>query len=227
MAPMLEPLSDDLFVQDVPFRAAGLSLGGRMSVVRLPEGGLWVHSPIPLKEEVRRAVDALGPVRFLVAPNLMHHLALGDWAAAYPSARVLAPSGLRKKRPELRIDAELSNVLDLGQMPTLDQLGTHGIPRLDEFVFLHRPSRSLLLTDLAFNIHHSPSWATRTYLKLCGAWQRLAPTVMIQLLLRDRSAFRASVDRMLCWDFDRVVPCHGQVLEHGGKEALREAFSWV
>ncbi len=227
MAPMLEPLSDDLFVQEVPFRATGLSLGGRMTVVRLPEGGLWVHSPIRLEEEVRQAVDALGPVRFLVAPNVMHHLALGDWAAAYPSARVLAPAGLRKKRPELRIDVELSDVLDVGQMPTIDHMRTHGIPRLEEFVFLHRPSRSLLLTDLAFNIHHSPSWMTRSYLKLCGAWQRLAPTVVIKLLLRDRSAFRSSVDRMLCWDFDRVVPCHGQVLEHGGKEALREAFSWV
>jgi hypothetical protein len=224
---MLKPLSDELFVLEVPFRAMGLSLGGRMSVIRLPEGGLWVHSPVRLEPETRRAVEALGPVRFLVAPNLMHHLALGEWAAAYPDARVLAPQGLRQKRPELRIDVVLSDVVDVGQQPTVDLMGTHGIPRLEEFVFLHRPSRSLLLTDLAFNIHHAPSWWTRTYLRLCGAYGRLAPTAVIQLLVRDRSALRASMDRVLGWDFDRVVPCHGEVLEHGGREALREAFSWL
>jgi hypothetical protein len=224
---MLRALSDDLFVLDVPFRMVGMELGGRMTVVRLPDGGLWLHSPVKLDAAAREAVDALGPVRFLVAPNVMHHLALGDWAAAYPTARVLAPAGLRKKRPDLRIDVELSDVMDVGQSPAVEQLLAHGLPKLEEFVFLHRPSRTLLLTDLAFNIHDSPSWLTRTYLKLCGAYGRLAPTWVIKSLLKDRAALRAWRDRVLTWDFERVVPCHGEVLEHGGREALRDAFAWL
>ena len=95
---MLRPVSEDLFVLDVPFRIGGMELGGRMTVIRLPDGGLWLHSPVKLDAAARSAVEALGPVRFLVAPNTMHHLALGDWAAAYPSAKVLAPAGLRQKR---------------------------------------------------------------------------------------------------------------------------------
>lgn len=224
---MLRKLTDDLFVLDVPLRVAGMDLGGRMSVIRLPDGGLWLHSPVKLDADKRQAVDTLGPVRFLVAPNTMHHLSLGDWAAAYPSARVLAPAGLRQKRPDLRIDVELSDVMDVGQSPTLELLLAHGIPKLEEFVFLHRPSRTLLLTDLAFNIHDSPSWLVRTYLKWSGAYGRLAPTKLLKSLVKDKAALRAWRDRVLEWDFDRVVVCHGQVRESGGREALREAFAWL
>ncbi|QRN98647.1 DUF4336 domain-containing protein [Archangium violaceum] len=224
---MLRPLSNDLFVLDVPFRMKGFDLGGRMTVVRLPDGGLWLHSPVKLDAAVRQAVDAVGPVRFLVAPNIMHHLSLGDWAAAYPSARVLAPAGLRAKRKDLRIDVELSDVMDVGQSPTLELLLAHGVPKLEEFAFLHRPSRTLLLTDLAFNIHDSSSWLTRNYLKLCGAYGRLAPTWLLKTMVKDKAALRAWRDRVLSWDFDRVVPCHGQVLERGGKEAMRDAFAWL
>ena len=224
---MLRPLTEDLFVLDVPFRIGGMVLGGRMTVVRLPDGGLWVHSPVKLEAATRAAVDALGPVRFLVAPNTMHHLFLGDWAAAYPSAKVLAPAGLRRKRKDLRIDVELSDVMDVGQSPTIELLLTQGLSRFEEFVFLHRPSRTLLLTDVAFNIHDSPSWLTRTYLKWCGIHGRLGPTKLLKALVKDRAAMRAWRDRVLQWDFDRVVPCHGQVLERGGREAMREAFAWL
>ncbi|MFL5359135.1 DUF4336 domain-containing protein [Archangium sp.] len=224
---MLRPLSDDLFVMDVPFRMGGMELGGRMTVMRLPDGGLWLHSPVKLDAAVRSAVDALGPVRFLVAPNVMHHVFLGDWAAAYPSAKVLAPAGLRQKRKDLRIDVELSDVMDVGQSPDIELLLAHGIPKLEEFVFLHRPSRTLLLTDLAFNIHDSSSWLTRTYLKLCKAYGRLAPTWLLKSMVKDKAALRSWRDRVLTWDFDRVVPCHGQVLESGGRDAMREAFAWL
>ncbi|WNG50885.1 DUF4336 domain-containing protein [Archangium minus] len=224
---MLRPLSEDLFIKDVPFRVSGFDLGARMTVIRLSEGGLWLHSPVKLDAETRSAVDALGPVRFLVAPNVMHHLWLGDWAAAYPSAKVLAPAGLRKKRPDLRIDVELSDVMDVGQSPDIELLLAHGIPKFEEFVFLHRPSRTLLLTDVAFNIHESSSWLTRNYLKLCGAYGRLAPTWVLKFMVKDKAALRAWRDRVLSWDFDRVVPCHGRVLESGGREALREGFAWL
>ena len=224
---MLRPLSEDLFVLDVPFSVGAMALGGRMTVIRLPEGGLWLHSPVKLDAEKKSAVDALGPVRFLVAPNTMHHLSLGDWAAAYPEAKVLAPAGLRAKRPDLRIDVELSDVMDVGQSPTIELLLAHGIPKLEEFACFHRPSRTLLLTDLAFNIHETPSWLTRTYLKLCGAYGKLAATWLLKSMVKDKAALRAWRERVLGWDFERVVPCHGQVLEKGGKEAMRDAFAWA
>jgi hypothetical protein len=50
---------------------------------------------------------------------------------------------------------------------------------------------------------------------------------MLRALVRDRPALRASVERILQWDFDRVVVTHGDVLEHGGKDALRAGFAWL
>lgn len=222
---MLRPVADDVHVFTVDFRVGPMDLGGRMTVIRLPDGGLWLHSPVRLGPEARAAVDALGPVRFLVAPNLMHHMALQDWAAAYPGAKVVAPAGLRRKRPDLRIDVELGAAPDAGWAGTLDQVLVRGMPKLDEYLFFHRPSRTLLVTDLAFNVHRTGSWFTRTYLKLNKAWQRLAPTIITRSVVKDRAAVHASLEPVLAWDVARVVVCHGDVVEQGSREALRHAFA--
>lgn len=224
---MLSRVSEDVYTLEVPLRVGGLELGGRMTVVRLRGGGLWLHSPVRCEAAAREAVEALGPVRYLVAPNLMHHLHMRAWAAAYPEARVVALPGLRRKQPELRIDVELGDTSGEGYGEVLSQHRVRGIPRLEEFVFLHRPSRTLLVTDLAFHIRHSPSWLTRTYLRLCGAYGRLAPTVLLKAMVKDRPALRASLEEVLRLDFERVVVCHGEVLERGGREALRSGFAWL
>ncbi len=224
---MLSRLTEELHVLEVPFRAGGLELGGRMTVIRLPGGGLWIHSPVRFEPATRAAVDALGPVRFLVAPNLMHHLHMKDWAAAYPEARVVALAELRRKQPELRIDVELTDTPDAGYAEVISQQRLRGIPKVEELAFLHRPSRTLLLTDVAFHIRESRSWLTRTYLRLCGAYGRLAPTLLLKALVKDRAALRTSLESVLSWDFERVVVCHGVVLEHGGREALRDGFAWL
>jgi hypothetical protein len=224
---MLRPLTEALYVQEVPFRTAGMELGGRMTVIRLPGGGLWIHSPVRLDAATRAAVEALGPVRFLVAPNLMHHLFLPDWAAACPEARVVALAGLRKKQPGLRIDVELGDTPDAGYGEVIAQQHLRGIPKMEEFAFLHRPSRTLLLTDVAFHIRDSPSWWTRTYLRLSGTYGKLGPTMLLKSLVKDRAALSASLEAVQGWDFERVVVCHGEVLEHGGKEALRSGFEWL
>nr|AYM52727.1 hypothetical protein [Archangium disciforme] len=221
---MLRAVAEDVHVLTVPFRFGGFDLGGRMTVIRLPDGGLWVHSPVRPTPEVRSAVEALGPVRFLVAPNLWHHLFIQDWAAACPEAKVVAPASLRRKRPGLRIDLELGDAPEAGWAGTLDQVFIRGMPKVDECVFFHRPSRTVLLTDLAFNIHQTGSWLTRVYLKASGAWRKLSTTYLERALMKDRAAVRASLDKVLAWNAERVVVCHGDVVERGGQEALENAF---
>ncbi|WIG93296.1 DUF4336 domain-containing protein [Myxococcus sp. SDU36] len=222
---MFRQVADDVHVLAVEFRIGGMDLGGRMTAVRLPDGGLWLHSPVRCSPEARAAVDALGPVRFLVAPNLMHHLYVRDWAAAYPDAKVAAPAALRRKRPDLRIDLELGDTAEAGWAGVLDQVRVQGMPRVDELLFFHRPSKTLFVTDLAFNVHRTPSWFTRLYLKLSGAWQRLAPSLLVRAVIKDREAVRASLARAQAWDVERVVVCHGDVVEQGGREAVRNAFA--
>lgn len=217
---MLRALTDDVYVLSVDFTMGGFDIGGRMTVIRLPDGGLWVHSPVRFTSEARAAVDALGPVRFLVAPNLMHHLALPDWAAAYPEAKVVVPRGLGKKQPKLRIDLELGDTPDAGWAGTIDQVFVGGMPKFDEYFFFHRPSRTLLVTDVFFNIHRARNWLTRVYMKRSGAWGQLGTTYLGRFLMKDKAAVRAALDQALAWDVERVVMCHGEVVERGGREAL-------
>jgi hypothetical protein len=101
------------------------------------------------------------------------------------------------------------------------------IPLLNEVVFFHRASRTLVLTDIAFNVRRADSWLTRAVLRLDGAYGRFGVSRIGRAVIRDRRAARAAIDRMLGWDFDRVIVAHGEVLERGGRDALREAFAWL
>ncbi|MGE6763905.1 DUF4336 domain-containing protein [Corallococcus interemptor] len=220
-------LADDVHVFDAPFLLFGIPVGGRMTVLRLPDGGLWVHSPVAFTPERRDAVASLGPVRFLVAPNLFHHLHLPDWSAAFPDARVVAPAGLRAKKPALRIDLELDDTPDPAWAPVIEQMHVRGMPQLNEFLFFHRPSRTAIVTDLAFHYRHAEGLKLRAYLWADGVLGKFAAPRFLRLFAKDREAARAAAQRAMKWDVERVIVCHGQVLEHGGQKALHDAFSWL
>jgi hypothetical protein len=225
--PKLHPLAEGLWTTEHALRVAGLALGTRTTIARLADGGLWVHSPGPLDERLAGEVRALGPVRSLVAPNLFHHLYVSDWQAMFPDARTLAVPGLAEKQRALHIDETLAREPLAAWSGVIEQLQMEGVPSLAEVVFLHVPSRTLVLTDLCFNMHHSNSRWTRIALRLNAAWRRFAPSRLFRLFIKDESALRAGIERILEWDFDRVVVAHGDVLESGGRDALRAAYRWM
>ena len=166
-------------------------------------------------------------MRFLVAPNTMHHLSLGDWAAAYPSAKVLAPAGLRKKRPELRIDVELSDVMDVGQSPAIELLLAHGIPKLEEFVFFHRPSRTLLLTDLAFNIQGSDGLMSKLMLRLNDSYMNFGPSRVCRAHITEPAMARSDVETILAMKPERAIVAHGEILGVGATAAIERGYAWL
>lgn len=224
---MLQSLAPDLWTATAPFAAGGMQLGVRTTVARLVDGSLWVHSPVELTDELKSAVGTLGAVRFLVAPNKIHHLYLDKWVAAYPEARLYGVVGLPDKRKDLSWDGVLMDEKpDPAWGDAFEQRQFLGAPHTNEMVFLHVPSRTLILTDLAFNIHQA-DFMTRLYLRIGNCRGRLKTTAIMRFFVRDKQAARASVERFLEWDFDRIVVSHGEVFEHGGPAALREAFEWL
>jgi hypothetical protein len=224
---MLRQLDDALWVADHAFRMLGLQIGTRTTIVRLSDGGLFVHSPGPLTVPLAKQLDELGPVRCIVAPNNFHHLFVSEFAKAYQGASVHLAPGLVQKRKDLAFDEELGDQPSSVWEDDIDQCRYEGAPLAGEVVFLHRASRTLILTDLSFNFAHHASTPTRLFLKLNAAYGRFTPSRMIKAVTRDREAARASLERILAWDFDRVVVSHGDVLEKGGREALRTGFDWL
>lgn len=217
----------DLWTLPQPFRVGGLHLGLRTTIVRLPSGRLWVLSPGPLPDADASAVSALGEVAALVAPNAFHHLYVKVYRDTFPGARVFASPGLMARQKAFRGVERLTEAPPPLWTGALEQTFVGGMPRLQEFVFLHPASRSLMLTDLCFNLTGSPSGLTRTLMRLNGAYGRLGPSRYAKYLMKDRAAVAEAVQRMLSWDFDRVIVSHGDVVETGGKAALRQAFAFL
>ena len=224
---MLRALAADLWVAERPQRFLGMEMGTRMTVARLADGGLFVHSPVRLDAETRRDLDALGPVRAVVAPNKYHHLYVGDYFAAYPDAQIYAAPGLAEKRRDLRFHGVLTDDAPALWAGQIDQLVFRALSVTNDVVFCHHASRTVIIADLVFNIHQAQSLATRLFFKLDDAYGKFGPSRLWRLLMRDRATARVAVDRMLGWDFDRVIMAHGDILETGGREALRASFAWL
>jgi len=224
---MLHKLAENLWVVERPQRFYGLEVGSRMTVMRLEGGSLLLHSPVALDAQLRREIDNLGTVRYAVAPNRFHHLHAGDVTRAYPEARLWVAAGVERKRPDLEIAGVLSDEAPAEWKREVDQLYFRGRPFENEIVFLHRASRTLLLCDLAFNFGSTAPLVTRLLMTLVGGYGCFGPTRLDPLLIRDRQAARRSLEKILTWDFDRVVIAHGDVLESGGREALRAGYRWL
>lgn len=223
----LATLADGLWIASAPVRFLGMSLTSTMTVLRLADGTLLVHSPVPLTPARRTAVDALGCVAHLYAPNLFHHLHLGEWTAAYPAARLHAPEGLAARRPDLRIDRLTGTTAEPAFAATIDEIAVEGF-RLAENVLFHRPTRTLVVADLVHNVGRpAQAWA-QCYTRLMGFHDRVALSRMIRWIgFADRRAARRSLDRVLALPFERLVVGHGLPVTDGARAALAEAYAWL
>ena len=199
-----------------------------MNIVRLGDASLLVHSPTPVDDALAAEIAALGPVAYVVAPNCFHHLNVLPFLKRFPDAKVYGAPGLAKKRPDLPLAGTLDDGAVVPWRDVLDQITLAGAPKLNEVVFFHRASRSLLLTDLLFNVTAPDGWMPALFLWLMGTYKRLGSTRLVRRQIKDRRASKASLERMLAWDFDRVLPAHGEVLEGpDARERARAALAWV
>lgn len=200
----------------------------RMAVIRLPDGGLFVWSPVAFSPGLRQAVDALGPVRCIVSPNKLHHLYLGAWKTAYPHARLYASPGLRGKRKDLAFDTELGDTPAPEWAGAIDQVAVRGSV-MTEVVYFHRESRTALFADLVQNF--PPDWF--------GGWRGVvarldgicapnpgAPREWRATFVNRRAA-RAALAVVLAWPIERVLIAHGDPVSAEGAAFVRRAFRWL
>lgn len=226
----LKPFGTDLWLADGPRASvAGFHYPTRMAVVRLPDGGLWIWSPVALTPALRAAVEALGEVRWLIAPNSLHDLHLADWRAAFPNAPLHAAPGLAAARPDLAVDAELGDAPSPAWAEAIDQAPVRGNRITTEVAFFHRPSGTVLFTDLLQQF--PPGWfrgwrALVAWLDLMTEPEPSVPR-KFRLAFTDRRAARESLERILAWPARAVVMAHGRPVEQDGRAFLARAFAWL
>jgi hypothetical protein len=223
---MLQPVAQDIWHQQHALSVMGIRATSRMTVVRLTDGRLWLHSPVPISSDVQAQLAALGQVAFIIAPNRFHHLYVGPCAAAYPSATVYGAPGLDEKRRDL-VMRPLRNVPEPEWAPDLGQVFVEGVPTLNETVWYHEKSRTLIITDLCHYMKGDLPLSSRLYAGLMGVRRRPAVSNGVRLVIRDRAALARSVQKILQWDFERVVFAHNVILERNAYDALKRAFDEV
>ncbi len=140
----LAPIADNLWSATTPLRFWGVETGSRMTIARLDDGGLFVHSPLPLDDGLQLEVDAMGPVEFVVAPSLFHHMAVTAWKQAYPSAVYACCPGLERKRADIAWDRVLADRPEPEWASDLDQVFFAARTMENEVVFFHRATRTMI-----------------------------------------------------------------------------------
>lgn len=232
----LKPFAEQLWIVDGPeirmnYLGIKLPFPTRMTIVRLPSGDLWVHSPIAPDDALVDAIHTLGPVRHLIAPNTLHYWYIPEWQARFPNARSYGAPGLAKnaKRP-LTLDETLGAEPPPAWEGAFDQCVAPGT-LLTEVDFFHLASRTLILTDLIENFE--PNRVRNPLLRWIMKWSGAAdpdgkaPIDMQWSFRRHRREMRAAYARMIAWAPERIVIAHGRCYETDGMAELRRAFRWV
>lgn len=223
----LTAFAEGVWLDTEPVCFLGLRLTATMVVLRLADRSLLLYSPLSLTSERRAAVEAVGPVAHLYAPNLYHHLWIGQWSAAFPSARLHAPMALAKKRPDLRIDRAHDAVPESAFAGILDELRIEGF-RLAESVLVYRPARTLVVADLVHNIGRPLHSWTKLYAKTMGFYGRVALSRMLRwAAISDQAAVRRGLNDVLAHPFDRLIVGHGAPLSENARDTLAAAYAWL
>ncbi|EAW12245.1 uncharacterized protein ACLA_062080 [Aspergillus clavatus NRRL 1] len=253
-AMVIRKVTPEITTFSVPFSRFGLfKFGGRGTLVKLSTGSLAIISPVALTPEVQDIVATEGgKVKYIVAPDIEHHLHVSSWRNAFPDARIIAPEGLYEKRQKSSdyTDSPFEHVLTRAKKHTdriseefhadfeVEYMDGHGNR---EIVLLHKPTGTLIEADLLFNMPATEQYSRSEESATAGVLNKLfmplltatanPPTWHRRLAWYafskpDRDSFTESIRRIYIWNFDRIIPCHGDVIEKGGKEVFARVFDW-
>ncbi len=226
----LKPVARDIWLIDGPAVSFyGMPFPTRCTVVRLENGDLWVHSPTLLTDGLRAELQALGPVRHLIAPNWLHYVNIADWQGAHPGATAHAAPGVAERAAAsgltLRLDGELGQTSAPEWAGQIDQMIVRGSKKHREAVFHHRASSTLILTDLIENFETAnlPVWM-RPLVWLAGIDDSDGKMPPEMRMTFRKTPLAESVEAMIAWQPERLILAHGRWYDSDAVAELRRAF---
>ncbi len=218
---------DSIWVSERPVGFSGVRLRSRTTVVRLASGALWVHSPGEPTNEVRAALDALGEVRFIVVPNRFHHLLVPAMAALYPNALVVGPKSAEERNPQVRVQLGADDPEYADATPELTSVHLEGVPFLDETVFFHAPSGSLIAADLLMSACARDHWTWRAAARILGRYEKNLTPPDVRTKTRASADAAESIARMSRLPIERILVAHADPITERPAEQLAEAWKFV
>ena len=221
-----------IYIVEYPIQFGGLDLFSRMTLVRLDDGKLWVHSPCKPDAQLKSEIDRLGEVAYIIAPGTYHHLYISDFQSCYPDAETFLCPGLEKKRRDLRFDWILGNRPDSRWNSEFNQVVIQGTRIISEVAFAHENSGTLILVDLLENIGDDYTHEAGLLLKfwwkaVFHMWNNPKAAPEYQIGWGDKQVVRKALEKILAWDFDRIILAHGNLVESNAKAILIKAWEKV
>jgi len=233
----LKLVAENIWIVDGPTILFGMPLlkikfPTRMTIVRLKDGSLFLHSPTPITPALKQEIEALGQPKWIIAPNRIHYWWVPEWKHAFPNAEVyLAPKIKEQAKDRITFNAiELS--ADTGypwdqEILTIGAAGSF----MTEFDFFHTASRTLILTDLIENFERDKlgSWFLRWLTRIAGIQDPNGqmPKDMRLSFSKNKAGLKATVKTMIGWQPEQVILAHGRWYETNGTKELERAFRWL
>lgn len=222
-----EELDKNINVFSTPFNLLGASFGNRMTVITLPQSELWVHSPISLNSDMIKKINTLGKVKYIVSPNLFHHLHIQEFLTHFPNKQVYGVSGIQKKlNNSYKVNSLEKGCQDKLWSPDIESILIDGVPKVNEVVFYHSSTKTLILTDLLFHFLNTKGWS-KCLFTLYGVNEKLAISKLSKALIKDKDKFKNSIQKVLSWDFNKIILSHGEIVKNGGRKKFEKAFDWL
>ncbi|KZV90336.1 hypothetical protein EXIGLDRAFT_720488 [Exidia glandulosa HHB12029] len=237
---VIREIAPGLRIYSKPFARFNIApIGGRSTAVKLASGDVLVVASTPLSAATKKSVDELGPVKYLVALDSVHYLYLKEWKAAYSGAHVAGVPGSEKNAGVKHDGVWGRDSSPLGSGAAAEEFKSEwfeGHPNQD-VALLHVPSKTLIQADLLFNLPAHEQYSapgapspTSGLLGWFGLGDKMTPWtsthqgVVFNMLGKDKAKMAYSASVVASWEFNRIIPCHGDVIEEKGNEAWRSAY---
>ena len=230
----MKKLNSNIWTVDRKQKYHGLEVGTRMTVIRLNNRKLMLISPVEIDDKLASELSKLGEVTYIIAPNLYHHLYLRTCYQRYPNAKVYVAKGL------VEIYTDINCILLSSTPPKdwadyLDQTAFEeyavqelsGHVELNEVVFFHKETKTLVLTDTAYHIASSSPLLNKLIAKSVGLYEVLGPTALEKFATKRKQDALNSLIKVLEWPFDAVVMAHGEIIKSNGREKLIHGYQWL
>jgi Domain of unknown function (DUF4336) len=228
----IQQFGENIWIVDGPkVRDMGILFTTRMVIIKLQDGSLWIDSPVPVSFETLLQISNLGSIRYLIAATQRHVWRLESWHNLFPQAQlwVTETTPFTLKKGILSYTGILRDTPEQGWVNDLDQLLFMGSPFLKEVLFFHTSSHTLILDDLIqIHVLEKNQPFSNALLKLEGVTSPAGGVALdIRLAFTNRKLARLSLQKILSWDFDKLIIGHGNCIEKDAKEYVAKSFSWL
>ena len=200
----------------------GVQMPLRSTLIVLPSGGILI-SPIDFSLAQLADIRAKTKITEIVAPNLYHNLYVESARKSFPEADLWGAPGYAEKRPQFEWK-ELGRA-SWPHEKEIPHVLLEGASKMNEVVFFHVASSTLIVTDLCFNITEPHGFFSPLVFRMMGTYKKFGVSSLWNRFLEDAPAFSESLKKIFKWDFDRIAMAHGNLIENRAQHILRSALA--